>query len=96
MKQWPRHHGPRLSRSLPNLRRSRARTFSAAKPLLHESSHDPRIRDLGRQILDDYAMIRENYGTFPPSPSSPFYFFAQSLRIVVKRIESDQKANGAY
>ncbi|EGR45931.1 uncharacterized protein TRIREDRAFT_67507 [Trichoderma reesei QM6a] len=63
MKQWPRHHGPRLSRSLPNLRRSRARTFSAAKPLLHESSHDPRIRDLGRQILDDYAMIRENYAT---------------------------------
>ncbi|KAH0498535.1 hypothetical protein TgHK011_005787 [Trichoderma gracile] len=62
MKQWPRHHGPRLSRSLPNLRRSRARTFSTGKPLL-DDSHDPRIRDLGRQILDDYAIIRENYAT---------------------------------
>ncbi|TFB04468.1 Lipase 2 [Trichoderma ghanense] len=63
MKQWPRHYGPRLSRSLPNLRRSRARPFSAGKPFLDESSHDPRIRDLGRQILDDYAIIRENYAT---------------------------------
>ncbi|PTB69990.1 alpha/beta-hydrolase [Trichoderma citrinoviride] len=65
MKQWPRHHGPRLSRSLLNLRPSRPRrAFSAGRPFLEEeSSHDPRIRDLGRRILDDYAVIRENYAT---------------------------------
>ncbi|PTB78011.1 alpha/beta-hydrolase [Trichoderma longibrachiatum ATCC 18648] len=63
MKQWPRQYGPRLTRSPPTLRRSRARPFSTGKPFLDESSHDPRIRDLGRQILDDYAVIREKYAT---------------------------------
>ncbi|KAL6854089.1 alpha/beta-hydrolase [Trichoderma novae-zelandiae] len=63
MKQWPRPRGPHLSRSLPNLRVFRGRAFSSGKPFLESNSHDPRIRDLGRRILDDYATIRETYAT---------------------------------
>ncbi|RFU75476.1 triacylglycerol lipase [Trichoderma arundinaceum] len=63
MTKWHTYRGPRLSRSLPNLRPSASyRFFSAAKPVLRPSN-DPRIRDLGRRILDDYAIIRDNYAT---------------------------------
>ncbi|KAL6700387.1 Alpha/Beta hydrolase protein [Trichoderma pleuroticola] len=62
MKQWPHWRGTRLPRSFLNLQPSPSRVFSTTKPLLG-SSHDPRIRDLGRLIHDDYATIRETYAT---------------------------------
>ncbi|KAK4076434.1 hypothetical protein Trihar35433_2994 [Trichoderma harzianum] len=62
MKQWPHWRGTRLPRTLLKLQPSTSRVFSTAKPLLG-SSHDPRIRDLGRLIHDDYATIRETYAT---------------------------------
>ncbi|KAM0257177.1 hypothetical protein ACHAQJ_004538 [Trichoderma viride] len=63
MRIWLHYRGPRLSRSLPNLRSSSSHQFfSTAKPHL-QSSDDPRIRHLGRRIHDDYAIIRENYAT---------------------------------
>ncbi|GFP56437.1 hypothetical protein ACSS6W_006721 [Trichoderma asperelloides] len=62
MRKWLLHRGPCLSPSLPNLRSSSHQLFSTAKPHL-KSNHDPRIRDFGRRIHDEYATIRENYAT---------------------------------
>ncbi|KAL7944679.1 Alpha/Beta hydrolase protein [Trichoderma barbatum] len=62
MRQWRQGRGPRFWRSLPNLSSPPSRVLSTAKPLL-SSSRDPRIRDLGRRILDDYATIRDTYAT---------------------------------
>ncbi|EHK26562.1 uncharacterized protein TRIVIDRAFT_59787 [Trichoderma virens Gv29-8] len=62
MKQWRHWRRSRLRVSLPNLRSSPSRVLSTARPLL-SSGHDPRIRDLGRRIHDDYATIRETYAT---------------------------------
>jgi len=51
-----------------------AKCFSTCFPCLQqaekaekpkETDGDPRINVLGRAIEDDYATIRENYGTFP-------------------------------
>lgn len=39
-----------------------ARRFSCFPPL-SERAADPRIRELGRLIEDDYASVRANYGT---------------------------------
>ena len=34
---------------------------------------DPRIRDLGREISDDYASLRDSYGIYPPALLSEHY-----------------------
>ncbi|PON26090.1 hypothetical protein TGAM01_v205034 [Trichoderma gamsii] len=67
MRKWLLHYrGPRLSPlPPPNLRPSH-HFFSTAKAYLKDSS-DPRIRDVGRRIHDDYATIRENYGMIESS-----------------------------
>ncbi|KAL7932273.1 Alpha/Beta hydrolase protein [Trichoderma chlorosporum] len=62
MKQWHHWRASRLPRSLLHLQPFPSRALSTAKPLL-SSGHDPRIRDLGRRIHDDYATIRETYAT---------------------------------
>lgn len=37
------------------------------------SREDSRIRDIGRDISDDYAVIRDHYRNQPPSPPSPSF-----------------------
>jgi hypothetical protein len=40
--------------------------FHNTRPIREEKKHpsdDPRINDIGRAIRDDFATIRENYGT---------------------------------
>lgn len=37
-------------------------TFGPHRPYSSHNSKDPRIKDLGRQIHDDFAQIREKYG----------------------------------
>lgn len=64
MRKWlPRHRGLRLSRRLPNLRSVPSHHFFSTAKAHLKDSHDPRIRDFGRRIHDDYATIRENYAT---------------------------------
>lgn len=63
MRKWLPYRGPRLSRPPSNPRSSSHHLFSTAKAHLKDS-HDPRIREFGRRIHDDYATIRENYGMF--------------------------------
>ncbi|KAM0475638.1 hypothetical protein ACHAPX_006962 [Trichoderma viride] len=61
MRKWLlRYPGPRLHRLPPTLRPLH-HLFSTAKAHLKDSG-DPRIREFGRRIHDDYATIRENYG----------------------------------
>ncbi|CAM1501041.1 Fc.00g102030.m01.CDS01 [Cosmosporella sp. VM-42] len=40
-----------------------SRTFSTRAYLRRKDNGDPRLRDLGRQISDDYATIRDHYAT---------------------------------
>ncbi|KAK1247015.1 hypothetical protein MKX08_000817 [Trichoderma sp. CBMAI-0020] len=64
MRKWLLHcRGPRLSRPPPNLRSIPSHHFLSTAKAHLKDSHDPRIRDFGRRIHDDYATIRENYAT---------------------------------
>lgn len=69
---------PRSLSPLPSSSRRQAQapppTFGPHRPYSSHNSKDPRIKDLGRQIHDDFAQIREKYGKAlliaPPSPWS--------------------------
>jgi hypothetical protein len=58
-------HSPRWKKSQAVSARlpKHVRRLSTAPPLLlQRPASDPRIRDLGREIWDDYAALREHYG----------------------------------
>ena len=44
----------------PQLHRVHGRALCASAHV----GKDPRIPDLGKEIIDDYAQLREHYGTF--------------------------------
>lgn len=57
----------RPSSPLPPRRRLLSTSFPPRRE--ERKAPDPRIRDLGRQIADDYATIRDTYGTYAIRPS---------------------------
>lgn len=78
MNTWPLRHSARTL-AFPKLQnltalplvRCRPRFFTTTRLRLND---DARLRELGREIEDDYATIRDNYG----KPSS--YFSLESSR----------------